>query len=108
MAQWGAGEAHRKCEALGAMPCRTRARASIRNTLYTNAHTHTGMSCHEKLSTHSSVLLPLRLTVPVSPGVPSAGRAERERRAQSRDVLEVLDQMTEPVHEALRRLAALT
>lgn len=45
-------------------------------------------------------------TIPGSPGVLAAGRAERESRAQSRDV-QVLHKMTEAVHDPERRLAAL-
>lgn len=44
------------------------------------------------------------LTIPISPRVLAAVRAERERR--SRDV-QVLDQMTEPVHDPIRNLPAL-
>lgn len=44
------------------------------------------------------------LTVPFSPGVLAAARAERIRG--SRDV-QVLDQMTEPADEAVGRLTAL-
>ncbi|CAB1417708.1 unnamed protein product [Pleuronectes platessa] len=50
--------------------------------------------------------MPSPLTVPVAPGVLPAGRAKRKRSAQSRDV-QVLDEMTEPVHEPVRRLTAL-
>ncbi|TNN53506.1 hypothetical protein EYF80_036279 [Liparis tanakae] len=39
-------------------------------------------------------------------GAPAAGRVESKRRAQSRDV-QVLDQMTDPVHYPARRLTTL-
>lgn len=108
----GAREAHRKhCMWVsGRDALHTLARASMKNILCAN--THTGTKSCEYTCTHAHSLSHrihsffLSPTIPGSPGVLAAGRAERESRAQSRE-FQVLHKMTEAVHDPERCLTAL-
>lgn len=82
------------------------------NAIFRGTHTHTQKHSlisrkHRHRHTHARMLYPVvwGLTIPVSPGVLAAAGAERE--GGSGDV-QVLDQMTEPVHDPVRHLPALS